>query len=207
MPPAVNRRTNDKMSVRAKTSKFTPQQYLALEEKAEHRSEYWNGEIVAMSGATIDHQQIVANLTEFLGAKIRGKCRVFPSEMKVWVKKRDKFFYPDLTIICDQPNFYKNRRDTITNPRLLIEVLSKSTASFDRAEKFLSYQTLDSLEEYILISQDQILVEQYIKREDGNWIYKATIGLESEVAFLSISTALRLSKIYDLVEFEREENL
>jgi Uma2 family endonuclease len=195
------------MSVRVKTSKYTPQQYLALEEKAEYRSEFWNGKIVAMSGATIDHQQIVANFTEFLGTKVRGKCRIFPSEMKIWVKKRDKFFYPDLTIICDQPDFYKNRRDTITNPKLLIEVLSKSTASFDRAEKFLSYQTLESLAEYALVSQDKALVEQYIKREDGNWIYKATIGLESVVTFPSVSATLLLSEIYDLVEFEQDENL
>lgn len=195
------------MSVRAKTNKYTPQQYLALEEKAEYRSEYWNGEIVAMSGATIDHQQIVSNLTEFLGAKIRGRCRVFPSEMKVWVKKRGKFFYPDLTIICDQPDFYNNRRDTIINPKLLIEVLSKSTASFDRAEKFLSYQTFESLEEYVLISQEKALIEQFIKREDGNWIYKATIGMESAVTFPSVGATLLLSEIYDLVEFETEENL
>jgi Uma2 family endonuclease len=195
------------MPIRAKTSKYTPHQYLALEEKAEYRSEYWNGEIVAMSGATIDHQQIVSNLTEFLGAKIRGRCRIFPSEMKVWVKNRDKFFYPDLTIICDQPDFYNKRRDTITNPRLLIEVLSKSTAGFDRAEKFLSYQTLESLEEYVLISQDKVLIEQYIKRKDGNWIYKAVIGLESAVTFPSINAALPLGEIYDLVEFEQEEIL
>jgi len=129
---------------------------------------------------------------------------VFPSEMKVWVKKRNKFFYPDLTIICDKPSFYKTRRDTIDNPKLIIEVLSKSTASFDRAEKFLSYQTLAALDEYVLISQDKVLVEQYIKREDGNWIYKATIGLESAVDFPSVKTQLSLKEIYDLVEFEEE---
>ena len=120
------------------------------------------------------------------------------------MKKRNKFFYPDLTIICDKPNFYKNRRDTIDNPSLIIEVLSKSTASFDRAEKFLSYQTLESLDEYVLVSQDKALVEQYIKREDGNWIYKATLGLESLVEFASVKSALSLKEIYDLVEFEEE---
>jgi Uma2 family endonuclease len=194
------------MSVLTKRKKYAPGEYLALEEKAETRSEFWNGEIVAMAGGNINHQQIVANITEFLGAKIRGKCRIFPSEMKVWVKKRNKFFYPDLTIICDKPDFYKNRRDTIVNPKMIIEVLSKSTASFDRAEKFLSYQTLNSMEEYVLISQEKALVEQYVKREDGNWIYQATFGFESEVAFSSIQTPLKLSEIYDLVEFE-EENL
>jgi len=194
------------MTALPKRKKYTPAEYLALEEKAETKSEYWNGEIVAMAGGNINHQQIVANFTEFLGAKIRGRCRIFPSEMKVWVKKRDKFFYPDLTVICGQPGFYKSRRDTIDNPRLIIEVLSKSTASFDRAEKFLSYQTLESLQEYVLVSQEKAIVEQHIKREDGNWIYQATIGFESTVKFPSVNAKLALNEIYDLVEFE-EENL
>lgn len=182
--------------------KYTPAEYLALEEKAETKSEYWNGEIVAMSGAAIDHQQIVSNLTASLANKLKGRCRVFPSEMKVWVKKRDKFFYPDITVICDKPEFYKKRRDTIVNPVLIIEVLSKSTASFDKAEKFLSYQSLDSLEEYVLISQEKALVEQYFKRKDGNWVYQATIGMESSVIFPSVKATLTLTEIYDLVEFE-----
>jgi len=195
------------MTALRRKKKYTPAEYLALEEKAETKSEYWNGEIVAMAGGNINHQQIVANFTEFLGSKIRGKCRIFPSEMKVWVKKRDKFFYPDLTIICDKPSFYKNRRDTIDNPRLIIEVMSKSTASFDRAEKFLSYQSLESLQEYVLVLQEKAVVEQHIKREDGNWIYQATIGLESAVTFPSLETTLSLNEIYDLVEFELKENL
>ena len=123
------------------------------------------------------------------------------------MKKRKKFFYPDLTIIRDKPSFYKTRRDTIDNPKMIVEVLSKSTASFDRAEKFLSYQTLDALDEYVLVSQDKALVEQYIKREDGNWIYKATVGLESAVEFSSVKAALNLQEIYDLVEFIEEESL
>ncbi len=194
------------MTALPKKKSHTPAEYLALEEKAETKSEYWNGAIVAMSGAKIDHQQIVSNMTVLLSNLLKGRCRVFPSEMKVWVRKRNKFFYPDLTIICDKPNFYKNRRDTIDNPKMIVEVLSKSTASFDRAEKFLSYQSLDSLEEYVLVSQEKAVIEQYIKRDDGNWIYQATIGLDSEVTFPSVKAKLKVSEIYDLVEFE-EENL
>lgn len=194
------------MTALPKKEKYTPAEYLALEEKAETRSEFWNGEIVAMAGGNINHQQTVVNLSRVLGNKIYGKCRIFPIAMKVWVKKRNKFFYPDLTIICDKPSFYKNRRDTIDNPKMIVEVLSKSTASFDRAEKFLSYQTLESMGEYVLVSQEKALIEQFVKREDGNWIYQATIGFESEVVFPSIKTPLKLSEIYDLVEFE-EENL
>jgi Uma2 family endonuclease len=192
------------MTAQPKKRKSTPAEYLALEEKAKARSEYWNGEIVAMAGGNIDHQQIVGNISRILGNKLYGKCRIFPIEMKVWIKKRNKFFYPDVTVICEKPNFYKSRRDTIDNPKMIIEVLSKSTASFDRAEKFLSYQTLELLNEYVLISQDKALVEQYIKREDGNWIYKATIGLESTLDFSSVKATMSLQDIYDLVEFEEE---
>lgn len=194
------------MTALPKKKLYTPAEYLALEEKAETKSEYWNGEIVAMAGGNINHQQIVSNLTVVISNKVKGRCRVFPSEMKVWVKKRDKFFYPDLTVICSQPEFYKKRRDTIVNPILVMEVLSKSTASFDRAEKFLSYQTLEYLQEYVLISQEKTLIEQHIKREDGNWIYQATIGMESSATFPSIETTLALKKVYDLVEFETDEN-
>ena len=192
------------MTAIAKKRRYSPEEYLALEEKSEYKSEYWNGEIVATSGAEIEHQQVVTNLTTELTNRLKGKCRVFPSEMKVWVKKRDKFFYPDITLICDKPNFYKNRRDTIDNPKLIIEVLSKSTAAFDRAEKFLSYQSLASLDEYVLVLQEKALVEQYLKRKDGTWIYRATIGLESKVTFPSIKKTLKLSEIYDLVEFQEE---
>ena len=190
------------MTAQLEKKKYTPGEYLNLEEKAETRSEYWNGEIVSMAGGNINHQQITTNLTVTLSNNLKGKCRIFPIEMKVWVKKRNKFFYPDITVICGKPNFYKNRRDTIDNPKMIIEVLSKSTAGFDRAEKFLSYQTLSSLDEYVLISQEKPVVEQYIKREDGNWIFQATIGLESSVEFTSVETALTLQEIYDLVEFE-----
>lgn len=194
------------MSVLTQTKKYTPSEYLALEEKAEYKSEFWNGEIVAMSGAQIDHQQIVSNVTVLLANKLKGRCRVFPSEMKVWIKKRNKFFYPDITLICGEPSFYKNRRDTIDNPKLIVEVLSKSTANFDRAEKFLSYQSLATLDEYMLISQETASVEQFIKREDGNWIHNATKGLDRKVFLPSVETELKLSEIYDLVEFQ-EENL
>jgi Uma2 family endonuclease len=192
------------MALKAKKQKYyTPEEYLALEESAEFRSEFDDGEIVAMAGGSLNHQQITANFARILGTKVRGKnCRVLPSEMKVWVETYQKFYYPDVTVVCDKPKFHKQRNDTIENPKLLIEVLSDSTESKDRGEKFLSYQSLESLQEYILISQDKYLVERYFKREDTNWIYQPTIGIESEVYFESVEETLKLSEIYDLVEIE-----
>jgi Uma2 family endonuclease len=179
---------------------------LALEENCEYRSEYENGEIIAMAGGSLNHQQIIANFTEFLGSKVRGKrCRVLPTEMKIWIEDIRKFYYPDVTVICDKPKFYKKRDDTIENPKIIIEVLSKSTEAKDRGEKFYAYRTLDSLEEYVLISQDKILIEKYTKQSDGSWKFLATIGFDSVVEFKSVGITLKLSEIYDFIEFEEEK--
>lgn len=194
------------MALKAKKTKYyTPEEYLAMEEKAEFRSEYDNGIITAMAGGSLNHQQITANFTEFLGAKIRKKgCRALPSEMKIWIESIEKFYYPDVTIVCEKPEFYKQRNDTIENPKLLVEVLSKSTEAKDRGEKFFAYQTLETLQEYVLVSQDKYLIETFTKQSDGSWRYLATIGLNSKVYFKSVDIELSLEDIYDLVEFEEE---
>lgn len=197
------------------TKKYTPEEYLALEDEAEYKSEYWNGYIIPLhggeppilAGADVNHVQIVTNLTETLSPRLKKKsCRTFSNDLKIWIPNRGKFFYPDVLVVCGKLEFYQKRRDTIINPKLIIEVLSDSTASFDRSEKFWLYQTLETLREYVLISQDKAVVEQYIRRDDNNWIYKATIGNSSIVDFESVETKVNLNEIYDLVEFE-EENL
>ena len=191
------------------TRKYTPEEYLALEDKAEYKSEYWNGYIIplhgeppTLAGADVNHIQIVSNLTEILSPQLKKKnCRTFSNDLKIWIPNREKFFYPDVAIVRGKLEFYQLRRDTIINPKLIIEVLSDSTASFNRSEKFWLYQTLETLQEYVLISQDKAVVEQYLRRDDGNWIYKATIGVNSFVKFESVKTEINLSEIYDLVEF------
>lgn len=180
---------------------YLPEEYLSREELAESRSEFDDGVLVAMAGSSVDHQQITHNSAVSLDSKIRRNgCRVFPTEMKVRVETINKFYYPDITIICGQPEFYKERRDTITNPKLLIEVLSDKTEANDRGEKFFAYQTLESLQEYVLISQDKYLAETYTKQSDGSWRYLATIGLDSKVYLQSVQAELFLRDIYDLVE-------
>ncbi len=191
------------MAQRATKQKlYTPEQYLAKEEKAEFRNEYFDGEIFAMTDGSLNHLQITTNITVFLDSKIRKKgYRVLPNEMKVWVESTRRFYYPDVTIVCDKPKFYKDRNDTIENPKLLIEVLSKSTEATDRGEKFFAFQTLKSVEEYVLVSQDKHVVEKFTKQNDGSWKYLATIGIDSKVVFESVGESLNLSEIYDLVEF------
>lgn len=192
------------MTVLPKKKKYSPEEYLALEERAEYRSEYENGEIVAMAGGSLNHAQITNNVARFTGNKIAENCISLSSEVKIWVKAIGKFYYPDVLVVCGKANFYQKRNDTITNPILIVEVLSDSTEAKDRGEKFFAYQTLESLQEYVLISQNRAAVEQFIKQQGGSWKYLATIGLESSVKLESINVQLTLQEIYQKVEFVGE---
>lgn len=195
------------MSVLTKRKKYTPEEYLALEERAEYKSEYENGAIVAMAGGSFNHVQITSNVVRSLGNQLGGQCSVLPTDMKVWVQKRGKFYYPDITIICGKPQFHQNRTDTIINPQILIEVLSKSTEAKDRTEKFWSYQLLDSFQEYVLVSQDKAAVEQFVRQADGGWRYSAVIGRESVLRLTTVEAELNLQEVYQTIEFEPEENM
>lgn len=195
------------MTALTERKKYTPEEYLILEDQAEYRSEYENGAIVAMAGGSFNHVQITSNVTRSMGNQLSGMCSVLPTDMKVWVEKRGKFYYPDITIICGKPQFHLNRTDTITNPQILIEVLSKSTEAKDRTEKFWSYQLLDSFQEYILVSQDKAAVEQFVRQADGGWRYLAVIGEESVLRLTTVKAALNLTEVYQAVDFELEEIL
>lgn len=185
-----------------KTKVYTAEEYLALEEKSEYKNEYVGGNIFQMAGGTEAHNDITLNVASQLKTKLRGKCKIFASEMKVWVDAAETFFYPNVTVVCGERKFYKDRRDIVENPVLLVEVLSKSTEEYDKNDKFLTYQNIESFREYVLISQNRPAVQQYIRQTDGTWAYKATIGLKTEVNFESVETKLSLEEIYDLVEFE-----
>jgi Uma2 family endonuclease len=190
------------------TKKYTPEEYLALEDKAEYKSEYWDGYIIplhrespSLAGAGVNHIQIVTNLIETVSRRLKKKnCRMFSNDLKIWIPNREKFLYPDIAVVCGKLDFYKLRQDVVTNPKLIIEVLSDSTAAFDRSEKLWLYQTVETLQEYVLISQDKAVVEQYHRRNDG-WIYRATIGIESSFNLESVELKVDLDDIYELVEF------
>jgi len=195
------------MTALTKKKKYTPEEYLMLEEQAEYRSEYLDGYIFKMAGGTEAHITISYNTTKAFAERLRGKCRTYQSEMKVWVEEVGTFFYPDVTVICGGRKFYKDRRDIVENPILLVEVLSESTKEYDKNDKFLIYQNIESFQEYVLISQNRPAVQQFVRQSDGSWKYLATIGIESEVKFESVEATVSLSEIYDLVEFETEEIL
>jgi len=183
---------------------YTPEEYLALEERAEYKSEYVNGCIFKLAGGTEAHNDITLNIASQFKAKLRGKCKTFASDMKVWVEEAGTFFYPDVTVVCGERKFHKGKRDIVENPILLVEILSKSTEEYDKNDKFLTYRNIPSFREYVLISQNRPAVQQFNRQTDGRWIYKATIGLGSEVYFESVDATLSLQEIYDLVEFETE---
>ncbi|MDQ3321442.1 MAG: Uma2 family endonuclease [Acidobacteriota bacterium] len=192
------------MQTNLKTKKYTPEEYLALEDEAEFRSEYENGEIVQMAGGSLNHTQIGFNTAKAIDRKIDGNCRTLTSEVKVWVESIKKFYYPDVLVLCGEPSFHRKRTDTIINPILIVEVLSDSTEAKDRGEKFFAYQTLESLREYVLVSQNRAVVEQFIRQSDGSWKYLATIGLESSVKLESIGVELGLQEIYQKITFRQE---
>lgn len=180
----------------------TPEEYLAAERLSETRSEYLDGGVSPMTGASLNHGRIVVNVTTELVIQLRGRnCEVLVTEMKVRVQESRKFFYPDVLVLCGEPQFHDGRKDIITNPVLVIEVLSPSTEAFERGTKFQAYRTIESLKEYLLVAQDRPLVELYVRNEDGKWTLTETIGLESSLALPSVGCTLNLGAVYDKVDF------
>jgi Uma2 family endonuclease len=180
----------------------TPEEYLAAERLSETRSEYIDGGVYPMTGGSINHIRIVSNIDTQLNIQLSDRpCDVLPTEMKVRLQDSRKFFYPDICVVCGEPQFHDKRTDIILNPDLVIEVLSPSTEAFDRGEKFQAYQTIESLKEYLLVAQDKPFVEQFVKNEYGKWEYAAAIGLDSSLVLPSIECTLNLAAVYKRVDF------
>ena len=183
---------------------FTPEEYLAGERKALTKSEYRAGQIYAMPGASRAHNLIVGNTLVELHPQLRNRiCEVYPSDMRVKVSATGLYTYPDVIVVCDEPRFDDTHFDTLLNPTVLIEVLSPSTAAYDRGEKFASYQKLDSLCEYILISQDSVRIEHYLRR-DQEWDLTEFHSLADVCQLPSIGCELSLKAIYAKVQFSQQ---
>ncbi len=190
------------MSAIPKT-KLTPQDYLALERKSEIKHEYFDGEIFEMSGAKRNHNVVAWNIGGELRQKLKGRdCEAYPADMRVFVPETGLYTYPDLVVVCGEPQFQDDVFDTLLNPILLIEVLSESTESYDRGKKFQHYRSIESLEEYILVTQDEARIEKYVKHGDGFWMLSEAVGLDSSIELSSIECEITLSEVYDKVEFE-----
>ena len=177
---------------------LSPEEYLAIERRAEYKSEYVDGVMYAMAGGSERHNLIAGNLITELNIQLRqAPCRVYPSDLKVRVPNSKRFFYPDVSVVCGEVEYAEDGKDVILNPILIIEVLSESTAAFDRGKKFQSYQQIESLQEYLLVSQDELLIEHYLRQEKGHWLYTKVTGLEEAVILSTFKCQLALSDIYN----------
>lgn len=185
--------------------RYTPEEYLALERAAEFRSELIDGEIVAMSGASANHNVIAGNCFAAIHYQLRGRpCRIFMADMRVRVDSAGLYTYPDLTGLCGEPVFDDEQADTLLNPGLLVEVLSPSTEAYDRGEKFALYRRLDSLIDYVLVSQDKMRVEHY-RRRDEQWVLTVYEDPAASLVLDSLAVTLPIGEIYDKVLPAREE--
>ncbi len=191
----------------APTIKYTAEEYLELEEASLEKNEFYRGEIFAMAGASIQHNQIVMNTSVIIGGYLRDKkCRIFPSDLRIHSITNSLFTYPDLSILCGEIETFGKRKNTVTNPNVLIEVLSASTQDYDRGAKFKLYRDIESLKEYILISSLETLVEKYDKQSDGSWVLHEYKNDTDCFDITSIDLKITVKDLYINVIFEKEEN-
>jgi Uma2 family endonuclease len=176
---------------------LTPEQYLEIERAAEFRSEYLNGEMFAMSGATARHNGITNNIGRALYPQIKGRCNYFTTDLRLFVPATGLFTYPDLMVICGPIEFESDRQDIVKNPRLIIEVLSPSTASYDRGEKFLHYRSIPALQDYVVIAQDSVRAEHWSRQPDNAWVLREYTSLQETFHIASVNVDIALSAVYE----------
>ena len=182
---------------------LTAEEYLQLERAAEFKSEYVNGHVYAMAGAKVGHNRAARNILRHLGNQLADRpCEVFGSDMKVRIDKANVFRYPDVTGLCGPILFHDKEQDAYCNPSVIVEVLSRSTERLDRGEKFMLYRLLDSFVEYVLVSQDRVEVEVWVRNTEGRWITTIYDEITDSFALRSIGCTLTLAEIYEKVEFE-----
>jgi Uma2 family endonuclease len=181
---------------------LSPQEYLAQERRADFKSEYLRGEVFALARASYQHTLVKDNLAGEAGCQLENtSCRVLTSDMRVKVEATGLYTYPDIAIVCDRPRFEDEVFDTLLNPRALVGVLSDSTEKYDRGAKFRHYRQIPSLQEYVLVAQDQPLVERYVRQPDGSWLLTVFEGLSQTFAFASVPARIGLADIYSGVTF------
>lgn len=177
--------------------RYTADEYLELDRAAEVRSEFVDGEIYSMAGASARHVQIVGNLVRDLGNRLLERpCVVYSSDLRVCVDRKRMYAYPDLAVVCEEPRFLDGEMDTLLNPVLIVEVLSESTKNYDRGEKFARYRSIPSFHEYLLVAQDRLYVEHLVKQDDGTWVFRETNDPSGSVELASIGCRIPLSEIY-----------
>ncbi|WP_445628828.1 Uma2 family endonuclease [Nostoc sp. DSM 114167] len=185
---------------------YTPEEYLELEEAADYKSEYINGQIIPMAGGTVNHNQIALNLsTELNFAFKKQNYRVFMGDVRLWILQKRTYTYPDVMILAGEPEFFNNRKDIIINPQIIVEVLSKSTKGYDREDKFQAYRTISTFQEYLLIDQTRIHVDQFSKTGKKQWTLREYDEEDEAIALVTVPFEISLQDLYNKVEFEPVE--
>ncbi|MBA3531535.1 MAG: Uma2 family endonuclease [Ardenticatenales bacterium] len=182
---------------------ITPETYLARERQATTKSEYLAGTAVAMSGASRAHNLIVTNLVRELSTQLAERpCEVYPSDMRVHIPAASAYTYPDVVVVCGEPEFIDEQFDTLRNPTLLVEMLSDSTEAYDRGKKFELYRRLPSLHLYLLVAQDEVFIERYVRQADNEWVLSDFVHLADSIPLEAIQVELSMAQVYRKVSFE-----
>ena len=191
-----------------KARKYSVEEYIAIEDNSEIKHEYERGEVLAMSGGTMNHARLCQAMSKELDIELEKNsrnCETFGSELRIFIEKADCIVYPDASVFCEPCIVSGKEKNSATNPMIVVEVLSKSTESYDRGDKFFKYRQLDSLQEYILISQNEAKIESFVREKNGAWQIYRTEGLDAELEVSSLGLALKMGRIYRHVIFESEE--
>jgi Uma2 family endonuclease len=181
--------------------RFTPEEYLAIEREAAERSQYICGQIYNMAGASPRHELICANVIAMLHGRVPRTCRVFGSNLRIRTSPDGLFTYPDASVVCGAFQFHDEQEDTVTNPIMIVEVLSRATERFDRGGKFDLYKSVDSLRSYLLVAQDRARIEHYVRQPGGAWNLTIAEGLTARLEIESIGCVLDSADIYDGITF------
>ena len=194
------------MQIQTKPRQYTPEEYLELEEQAEYKSEYRDGEIVAMAGGTTNHNEICLNLAANLKFALRKKnYRVYIGDVRLWIPRYRQYTYPDVMVIEGEPIYADRGTTTVTNPILIAEVLSKSTQNYDQGDKFAYYRSIPEMKEYILIDQKKFHVMQHQKMADNKWLLTDYETSDAVIKLASLGLEIELSEIYTGVDFSETE--
>ncbi len=187
---------------------YTLEEYLELDKHSDERFEYFDGEVFAMAGSTLEHAIIATNIAGSLNNKLSGKnCRAINSDVRVKVPADPPYRYPEVTVVCGEPIIEKYLGQVmLVNPLLLVEVLSPPTKDYDKDGKFLAYQSIESFQEYLLVAQDRPHVTRYVRQADNQWLRSDFIGLDNDVELKSLGVTLPLSEIYQAVIFPAQPN-
>ena len=186
---------------------YSDDEYLAIDRASDAKSEYLDGVIYAMGGATARHVQIVGNVARELGNQLRDKpCVVYAADLRIRVSRQGLYAYPDVVVVCGDPVFIDNELDTLTNPLVIVEVLSSSTKNYDRGEKFERYRSIGTLREYLLIAREKVHVERYARRTDGAWVLHETNSAGGTIELESVRSRLPVPEIYFKVSFDSPRN-